>query len=245
MTKTQRLALSALGALATLASGSAMAQKAGDWQVGAGWLHLAPQDSSKPLVLTSPVNRELTGSGASVSNSDTVGLNATYFLDSHWAVEGVLGIPPKFKLDGAGTLAGLGELGQARQWSPTLLGKYYFNDGQARFRPFVGLGATYVWYNHVNLTPGLQNALGAQFRQAPGTTTTSGKLDSSFAPVFNVGAAYQFDPRWGVSFSVSYIPLKTKAKLTTSTASGAQLATSEASIKLDPIVPYLALTYKF
>jgi outer membrane protein len=245
MKKIQQLALSTLGAVAALASGSAMAQKAGDWQVGAGWFHLAPQDSSKPLTLTSPVNQQLAGSGANVSNSDTLGFNATYFVDSHWAVEGVFGIPPKFKLDGAGTLAGVGELGQARQWSPTILGKYYFNEGQDKFRPFVGLGATYVWYNHVDLSSGLQNALSAQFRQAPGTTTTSGKLDSSFAPVFNVGAAYQFDPHWGVSFSVSYIPLKTKAKLTTSTASGAQLATSEASIKLDPIVPYLALTYKF
>lgn len=245
MKKTQRLALSTLGVIAALASGSAMAQKAGDWQVGAGWFHLAPQDSSKPLTVTSPVYAQVPGSGASVSNSDTLGLNATYFVDSHWAVEGVFGIPPKFKLYGTGSLAGVGELGEARQWSPTLLGKYYFNDGQDKFRPFAGLGVTYVWYNHVDLTSGLQNALGAQFAQAPGTTTTTGKLDSSFAPVFNVGAAYQFDPHWGVSFSVSYIPLKTKAKLTTSGTNGVQLATSEASLKLDPIVPYVALTYKF
>lgn len=244
--KTRQLfVLGGVAAAAALASGGAMAQKAGDWQAGAGWFHLAPQDSSKPLTLTAPVRSELAGSGARVSDSDTLGLNLTYFVDSHWAVEGVFGIPPKFKLYGTGTLEQVGELGQARQWSPTLLGKYYFNDGQAAFRPFLGLGATYVWYNRVNLSSNLQGALGNQLHRPPLSTVTTAKLDSSFAPVVNVGAAYQFNPHWGVSFSVSYIALKTKAKLTTTSTTGLPIATSEARLKLDPIVPYLSLTYTF
>ncbi len=233
----------AIGAAAALGSAGAFAQQAGDWQVGAGWLHFSPQDSSQPLTFTSPVNRQVPGSGATVGDSDTLGLNLTYFVDSHWAVEGVLGIPPKFKLSGTGTLGGIGELGEARQWSPTVLAKYYFNEGQAQFRPFVGLGATYVFYRSVSLTPGLQGGISSQIGVPPALSSTSAKLDSSFAPVFNVGAAYQFDPHWGVSFSVSYIPLKTTAKLTTSVA-GNTVATSEARLKINPIVPYLAVTYK-
>jgi outer membrane protein len=236
--------LFALAVVAALGSGSALAQKAGDWQVGAGWFHLSPQDSSDPLTFTSPVHAVVPGSGASVGNSDTLGLNATYFVDSHWAVEGVMGIPPKFKLDGVGTLGPIGELGEARQWSPTLLAKYYFNEGEAKFRPYVGLGATYVWYSDVNLTPGLQGALASRIGIPVALSSTTAKIDSKFAPVFNVGMAYQFDPHWGVAFSVSYIPLRTKANLTT-TALGVPVATSESSLKLDPIVPYLALTYKF
>ena len=173
----------AAAVLATLASGSAFAQQAGDWQVGAGWLHLSPQDSSSPLRFTSPVNREVPGSGATVGNSDTLGLNATYFVDSHWAVEGVLGIPPKFKLYGAGTLGRLGELGEAKQWSPTILGKYYFGEGNDAFRPYVGLGATYVFYRSVNLTQSLQGGLAGQLGVPAALSTTSAKLDSSFAPV--------------------------------------------------------------
>ena len=185
------------------------------------------------------------GSGASVGSSDTFGMNLTYFIDSRWAVEGVLGMPPKFKLEGEGTLGPIGELGSARQWSPTLLGKYYFNDGEAKFRPYVGLGATYVWYSDVNLTPGMQGALASRLRlPASALSATTAKLDSSFAAVFNAGVAYQFDPHWGMAFSVSYIPLRTTAKLTT-TARGIPVATSEASLKLNPIVPYLAVTYKF
>ncbi len=240
--KKTMLALTTLGALA---SGSAWAQNAGDWVIGAGWLHLSPQDSSKPLTLTAPVRSVVAGSGASVGDSDTLGLSAVYFIDSHWAVEGVLGIPPKFKLDGKGTLARVGELGEARQWSPTILGKYYFNEANSAFRPFVGLGATYVWYSDIKLTPGLQNALGSQLRRPPLSTSTTADLDSSFAPVLNAGLSYQFDKHWGVSFSVSYIPLKTKAKLTTTTLGGLPIATSEARLKLNPIVTYLSATYRF
>lgn len=246
MKNTRKLQAALAAALLAGGGSSAMAQQAGDWVLGAGWMHFAPQDSSKGLNLTSPVNMHVPGSDATVGSSNTLGMSATYFLDSHWGIEGVVGVPPKFKLEGAGTLASVGELGQARQWSPALLGKYYFNDGNAAFRPYVGMGLTYVWYSDVELTPGMQTAMGGLLRRPAGSTVTTAKLDSSWAPVFNIGAAYQFDQHWGVSLSVSYIPLKTTAKLTTtSAATGAQLGTSEASLKVNPIVPYVAVTYRF
>lgn len=233
-----------IAAVAALASGSALAQKAGDIQVGAGWLGFYPQDSSGPLTFTAPRAAVVPGSGASVSNASTLGLNLTYFIDSNWAVEGVVGIPPKFKLYGSGTLGPIGELGSARQWSPTLLAKYYFLDGQSPLRPYVGLGATYVWFNSVDLTQGMQSALARQIGAPVALSGTTGKIDSQFSAVFNVGASYQFNQHWGMAFSVSYLPLKTTAKLTT-TVAGVPVAASQASIKLNPIVPYLALTYKF
>lgn len=236
--------LLALAAFSALASGSAFAQQAGSWQVGAGWLHFAPQDSSEPLRFTSPVNRTVAGSGAGVGNADTLGLNATYFVDDHWATQLELGIPPKFKLSGEGTLARLGEIGTAQQWSPTVLVKYYFNDANAIFRPYLGLGATYVFYRKVELSQSLQGAIAAQLGAPSAVARTSADLDSSFAPVFNVGAAYKFDKNWGMVASVSYIPLKTKAKLTTSIA-GRDVATSQTRLKLNPIVPYIGLTYTF
>jgi outer membrane protein len=243
--KKSLLAWTAVAALGSVASDSALAQNAGDWVLGAGWLHFAPQDSSKPLTFTSPINAVVPGSGSGVDKSDTLGLSAVYFIDSRWAVEGVFGVPPKFELQGEGSLAPIGKLGEAKQWSPTLLAKYYFGNGNDAFRPFAGLGATYVWYSDTELTGGLQNALGGRLGRPPGSTTTSAKLDKSFAPVLNIGAAYQFDKHWGVSFSVSYIPLKTTAKLTTRNAAGTTIGTSEARLKLDPIVTYLSATYRF
>lgn len=107
------------------------------------------------------------------------------------------------------------------------------------------MGATYVWYSDVKLTSNLQGALASQFRQSPLAVNTTAKLDSSFAPVINLGVAYQLDKHWGLSFSVSYIPLKTKAKLTTTSITGLPVATSEASLKLNPIVTYVSATYRF
>lgn len=241
--KATRIA-SAITAAAALVCGSAHAQKAGDWQVGAGWLGFYPQDSSEPLTFTAPQPAVVPGSGSSVSNANTLGINATYFIDSNWGVEGVVGIPPKFKLYGSGTLSPLGEIGDARQWSPTVLAKYYFGDGNATLRPYVGLGATYIWFSDVNLSSSLQNGLASQIGAPVALSGTTGKIDSKFAPVFNVGVAYQFDQHWGMAFSVSYIPLKTTAHLTT-TVAGLPVAASQATIKLNPIIPYLALTYKF
>ena len=55
---------------------------------------------------------------------------------------------------------------------------------------------------------------------------------------------YAIDKNWGVTFSVSYIPMKTDAKLTT-TVNGNKVAVSKTRLTLDPIVPFLYVTYKF
>lgn len=242
--KARWIAPAAIAAAGTLLSSGAYAQKAGTWELGAGWLGFYPQDSSEPLTFTAPRPAVVPGSGSTVSNSSTLGLSATYFFTSNWATEVVVGIPPKFKLYGTGTLAPLGELGEAKQWSPTLLAKYYFSDADAKLRPYVGAGATYIWFNGISLTPSLQGGLAQTIGAPVALSQTSGKIDGKFAPVFTVGASYHFDDRWGMFFSVSYIPLKTTAHLTT-TVAGLPVANSQASLKLNPIIPFLALTYRF
>jgi len=232
--------------LAALASTGALAQQAGDWVFGAGWLHFATRDSSSPLSFTAPRPTVLPGSGATVGNADTLGLSVNYFIDSHWVVEGVFGVPPKFDLYGIGTLASIGQLGEAKQWSPTVVGKYYFGDAEAKLRPYLGVGVAYVRYSGVKLTSSLQGALGARLGAPPGATVTTAKLDNSFVPVFNAGIAWQFDRHWGASFSVSYLPLKTTAVLSTNAAlTGLPLARSQATVKVHPVIPYLAVTYRY
>ena len=44
----------------------------------------------------------------------------------------------------------IGRLGEARQYSPTLLARYTFLDNTSRIRPYVAAGGTYVWYGDVN-----------------------------------------------------------------------------------------------
>ncbi len=50
-----------------------------------------------------------------------------------------MGVPPTFDLEGTGTLSQYGRLGSAKQWSPTLLFKYFFNAPEAK----VGTGVTH------------------------------------------------------------------------------------------------------
>lgn len=232
-----------LAATALLAS-SAYAQKAGDWVIGGGALNYSPQDKSEPLTFTEPFQRQIPGSGADLKSSTTLGLNLHYFLTDNWAVEGVLGIPPRLKLNGAGTLAPIGELGNARLYAPSLLGKYFFGNADDKFRVSLGLGVTYSQFRSVRLSSGLQNTLGGAIGAPPGVAKTTAKIDSQWAPVLNIGANYAIDKNWGITFSVSYVPMKTDAKLTT-TVNGNKVAVSQTRLTLDPIIPFLYVTYKF
>lgn len=234
----------ATAALALLACGSAWAQKAGDIVLGAGWLRYAPRDKSTPLRFTSPVEREVPGSGSSLDYADTLGLNAHYFLTDNWAIEGVFGIPPRLKLQGEGTLAGIGELGSARLYGPSLLAKYFFGQPSDKWRLAAGVGVTYAHFSDVKLSGGLQNTLGGALGLPAGASSTRAKIDSRFGPVFALGATYAFTDRLGLTLSVSYVRMKTKAKLTTY-ANGNAVATSESGLTLNPVVPFAYLTYRF
>lgn len=241
-----------IAALAIVAafSSAASAQSAHENVISFGWFHIAPQDSSSPLTITSPVSETIPNTGATVDNSDTVGFSWTHFLTDNWAASLDLGVPPTYKLQGTGSLAAVGELGEAKQWAPTILGKYFFNDANAQFRPFVGLGVSHVSYKDISLTSNFQGAIAATFAQAgqqlgvpvvAGTTTAS--LNSSWAPVFNVGGSYAITKDWYASFSVSYVHLKTTADLTTPTNIGPFLSTT--TIKINPIVTFAAIGYRF
>jgi outer membrane protein len=228
-----RNTFAAIAALACVTT--AHAQSAGSMYVTTGWFHLAPQTSSGPLTITSPAIGPIPDTGAGVNSADTLGLSAGYFITDHIAVEFESGIPPKFDITGEGALSSFGTLGSAKQWSPALLLKYSFFDPQAKFRPYVGIGATYVWFSDAKIT---NNAF---LGTLGGPTSVS--TNSSLAPVFNVGFNYAFTKHWFAGFSVSYIPVSVKATLQSTTPVGP--VTSEAKIKLDPIVTYLKVGYSF
>lgn len=249
--KLKHLTIAAVAMLT--ASGAAFAQKAGDNVVSLGWFHLSPQVSSDPLKVTGSsvlglaagLNAALGGNtGAQVSDADTLGITFAHFFTDNIAVEGVFGVPPKFHLYGQGRLQlpGNGALASAKQWSPALLLKYYFGQADDKWRPFVGIGASYFWYSNIELTDGFQALASNSLALGPGGSTTA-KLTNSWAPVFNAGINYNMDQHWTLSFSVSYIPVSTTAKLTTTR--GPITTTSEAKVKLNPVVTFLSLGYRF
>jgi len=187
-----------------------------------------------------PVNQSVPNTGAGISDADTFGFTAGYFVTDHIATEFVYGVPPKFNIEGEGSLSRFGTIGRAYQWSPALLLKYYFNSAEAKFRPYVGVGATYIYFTGAKITNSAfeNGALGG-----PTSATTS----NQWAPVFNAGFNYNFNKHWFAGLSISYIPVSLTATLTTQRASqvGTLTQTSQAHIKLNPIVSYVNVGYRF
>jgi outer membrane protein len=232
------------GAAALACMTAAHAQTAGSFYATTGWFHLSPQSSSDPLKIISnggtPVNQSVGGTGASVGDSDTLGLSVGYNVTDHLATEFEFGIPPKFQLQGAGALAPYGNLGTAKQWSPALLFKWNFLSPQAKLRPYIGLGVTRVWFTDASLT-------NEQFQSSflhGGPTSVS--TDSSWAPVFNLGFNYNITDHWFAGVSISYIPVSVTANFTTYNAGPLKTTVqSQSKIRLDPIVTYAKIGYRF
>lgn len=245
MKKTFSVLLPQAAAMCILAAFSlpASAQSAGSNIVQLGWFHLYTDDSSDPLRRESPAPATLAGTGSTVNDADTFGLAYTHFFTDNFALTVDAGVPPKFNLYGEGALEGLGKLGSAKQWSPAVIGKWYFGQAEDKWRPFVGLGVTHVWYSSVELTPGLQNLVTVPFAGPGGSA--SAHLSSSWAPVANVGIAYNLDEKWSIGFSLSYIPLDTDAEIVGRNAAGTVVSRHKTNLTIDPYVTFLSVGYKF
>ncbi|MDQ0143620.1 OmpW/AlkL family protein [Cupriavidus necator] len=209
------------------------------------------------------------GSSLSSSNANTLGLTFSHFVTDHIAVTAVGGIPPEFKLYGHGELIPPGPAGalgrqslgdpalnpiitKARQWSPAAMVQYHFLDPGTRFRPFLGLGVSYNFFTNIEVNPAfassVNNNLGAILAAGagiPGPTSVSADASSSWAPVFNVGGTYNFDEHWGLTAAVTYIPLKSTSTMTIKAADGTVLSTSKTKLEPNPLVFFLAASYKF
>jgi outer membrane protein len=236
-------AITGAAALACMTT-AAHAQSAGSIYLTTGWFHLAPLTSSDPLKETSiggtPVNIAVPNTGATVGNSNTIGFTVGYFITDGWAAQFDFGIPPTFDINGTGTLGQFGKIGEAKQWSPTLLLKYYFNTPQSKFRPFLGIGVSRIWFTDEKITNGA-------FQQNVLHGPTSVSADSSWSPVFNAGFTYAFTEHWFAGFSFSYLVFGTTAHLTTAanTPVGTLNLQTEAKVRLNPIVTYVHVGYRF
>lgn len=262
--------LAIASALAVIVSTPALAQ---DYhhQIGAGWLHINPQESSDPMKTTLANGTVITSQGtdATLSDENTLGLTYTYFVDDHVGIQFVGGIPPKFELSGTGqsTLGDLGsfdKLATTKLVSPTLLGIYTFGAPSQMVRPYVGLGVTYTRFSDIKLDPGFeasaqgrgrlliaqaaiaQGATPAQAQAIAAATPVSVKAeaDDAIDPTVVLGLDVKFNQNWYAQASVSYLPLETTASIIVSTPSGT-LATADAHMDINPIVGYLGVGYRF
>jgi len=129
------------------------------------------------------------GSDLDYSSSVVPELDITYYFTENLAAELILGVTPH-DIDGAGTLAGLGQIGSAWLLPPTLTLQYHFTDFGA-FKPYVGAGVNYtVFFN--------QDADSAQDLHVKNT----------FGWALQAGFDYMIDRHWGINVDVKKLFLE-------------------------------------
>ena len=213
-------------AAALAACGLASAQSAGSWLARVGVTHLAPDVNSGNLSAPSFPNTKV-----DAKSNTQLGGGITYMLTDNLAVDVPLATPFKHDLTGDGAIAGVGKLGSTKAIPATLMMQYRFNEANAAFRPYVGLGVTYAYFYDEKTTATLNGLTGGTL-----ANPTTAKVDNKFGALAQLGFVYNFNERWCVDASYSKSFLKTKIHL----SSGQSI-----NVKLDPNVFALAVGYRF
>ena len=205
MTNISKLAKTLAVATLCMALSPSWAQKAGDLILSVGAAYMKPNASLGPTTSTGAqaanFNGALAGGSANIKGSSTETLGAFYMWTDQIATELTIGIPPKMTVDITLATGAHPGAATAKVINPSLVAKYLFNNPGDQIRPYAGIGVsdvsfTSVQANTADLTVG---ALAG----------TSSSLSSSWAPVFNAGVVYNFDEKWSLNSSISYVPLKT------------------------------------
>lgn len=228
--------------------------------------------------------------GLEADDVNTVGIMANYNFTDHLSLEVKAGIPPKVDIKGKGNIyaplsgtasTALGDIGlkqdlpisdlnqgdkaaSARAWLPAVELHYQFGkSGVDKFRPYVGAGVMYAYFNGLKMNSGIEadlikaghmiqnihdNNAGAAL---DGKTSSADpyvtlKATDTFAPIVTVGATYDFKPNWFVVGSVSYSKMNSEAQIhVTDRNTGKELIRANTQIDIDPLISYVGVGYRF
>ena len=231
------------------------------------------------------------GTGLQADDADTVGLLFNYYFNDNWSMELKAGIPPKVDILGKGQVfapltgtadapiigdfavqediyitdleQGDGVASSARAWLPAAEVHYQFGkSGVNKFRPYVGAGVLYAYFNDIELNPGIRQDLemaGHQIQNikdekagaalenklSGSAMSVDVEADSAFAPIVTIGATYDFNDRWFGVGSVSYAKLSSDTTITVKNDAGEELVRSSTTLDIDPYITYLGVGYRF
>ncbi|MFV5363949.1 OmpW/AlkL family protein [Acinetobacter oleivorans] len=152
----------------------------------------------------------------------------------------------------------------ARAWLPAVELHYQFGkSGVNKFRPYVGAGVMYAYFNELEMNSGIESDLikaghmiqnihdGKAGAALDGKTSSANpivKLEATdtFAPIVTLGATYDFNPNWFAVGSVSYSKMNTEAKIyVTDQNTGKELIKANTKIDIDPLITYVGVGYRF
>ena len=224
-----------LAATATLlVSAGAMAQSAGSWLVRAGVTRLAPDVTSgclsAPDFGDNGVGGALGCSRSDVSANTQLSGGLTYMYTDNISVDVPVALPFKHKIIGKGALEGTGEIAEVKALPVTMFLQYRFLEASAKFRPYVGLGATYAYFFNEEGS-GKLTAL-----TNPGGTPTKVSVDAKLILTPQIGASWMVNDKWFVDVCLTKSKLSTVTKLSTG---------QHMDIDLDPSTFTVAVGYKF
>lgn len=208
------------------ASAAVSAQSAGTWSAEVSINKITPKVTSDDM---SPP--ALPGTKADVGSDTEPVLVGSYMITDNISAELHLGLPYKHDLLGAGSISGTGKLGTAEVLRPTIFAQYRFLAANSTFRPYVGLGLTYAYFQKETGS----GALTALTNTGSSTPTTF-KLDNAFGVTSQLGATYAINEKWFADAVVTKTYLKTTAHYSTG-------QTQE--LKLDPVAVSVGIGYHF
>jgi outer membrane protein len=161
------------------------------------------------------------GADATTGDATTLVVIGEHFFTPNVSLEVVLGLPPRIKAYGSGSVAFLGQVLEAKNLAPTALVNYTFGQPGDALRPYVGVGLNYTRFVGIKSPYAWDVHLG-----------------DSWGPVGQVGIDYAVDGHWGLYASLA--ALKVKSKLV---ATGATVLTT--TIDFRPLVYSAGLMYRF
>ncbi|TYC62432.1 OmpW family protein [Rhodobacterales bacterium] len=212
MATAQQALAADLGSEEAPAGFQAVAPSKSPWQIRVRALGVITQDSGSVSGIP----------GSDLSYSDTVipELDISYFFTDNIAAELILGTTFA-KVNGEGSISGLGEVGETWLLPPTLTLQYHFTNF-GKFKPYIGAGVNYtIFYN--------QSAESADKLH----------VKNSFGAALQAGFDYMLDDHWGVNLDVKKIFLEPDYDVT---VAGNKL---EGTADINPWLIGAGLTYRF
>ena len=131
------------------------------------------------------------GADATIGSATTLLVTFERELAPNLGLEFVLGVPPKIKAKGSGTVAFLGEVLSAKNVAPTVLLNYHFGDASSALRPYLGAGINYTRFTGASTPYGWQVS-----------------LSDSWGLAVQAGLDYALSRQWGLFASVAAVQVK-------------------------------------
>jgi outer membrane protein len=162
------------------------------------------------------------GGTVDISDEYLPALTLDYALTDNISVQAICCVAPH-KVKAVQTAIGTVDLGEITLFPPTITGVYHFAP-DAAFNPYVGAG--------VNVTVFFNEDL-------PAGPVTGIDYETTVGPAIQAGFDVKLNDKWSLNVDVKKIWVEPEVNLTTA------LGPVRADVKINPIVAFVGLGYKF